>query len=489
MPHQQLKDLVVAINSKMQHGMLPSFRDTKHRTIELPTAYAASVYADIAGGRSEIGATNTKMKKVSTALKQFTNYLMNRAIKPDSATIFDDIQLDTFKGFCKWLVSYLTERERPSVEREAQDTANEKIAIVYDFLAWAQIEKLIPPNTIGHRGCRIKSTRVLVLGRPDLTSLATSKRMYPLLYSGTGKGGRGSAFQHFPTPLELQAIDEVFQRQPDKHAGARNRLLTVIGTHRGWRASSVLSLTTDQFSDAQIERCEKAGLKTFEVTPPFQKGAKHKSFGLPWALTYRIRQYIRNSDDPEEKGGRQLLMEAARVTEEQAKEHIFLACGGIHRGHPLTAQSLSEIFSDAFQLIGASDRAAYHSLRRGFGDGYMRREIEFRQREGLSTEMKEVVAAVSMALGQSSQTAYRAYVRVMLHKTNHSNEEALIDQVNALQNDVERGLKAHETLRLVLEDERRMREDAQSKVKALETQVKALQHALARNNAPQALAA
>jgi hypothetical protein len=418
-----------------------------------------------------VGAVNSMMKNLSTAVSQFLEFFLRRpgiATEEDIWSTVDDTSLALFRDRC----CEQTQADiRGKDTSSAQRTTNLKLMRIYDLLAWAQVEGNIPSKTIGMRGCNVESTAAFVRLHPERVNLSTMKRMYPLLFAEAGDDTRTAAPQHTPTPLELEAIEDVFRAQANPYAGRRNGLLTTLGHHRGWRAGSVLSLMTDQFSDALIEQGLKSGHTEFQVTPPSQKRGYTVPYGLPWELVYRIQAYIRTSDDPEKKGGRQLLMEACGTTEKEAKGLIFLACGGRGRGRQLLAQSLSEIFSAAFKLAGVSQRSGYHSLRRDFGDSYMRAQLEFRTRNGLSTAMEDVVPMVAAALGHSSKTAYRSYVRVMAHMWNHSVEEELRGQVIALESLVEQSRDSHDTLRTAYDAERKARLRAEAELAELKAMV------------------
>jgi hypothetical protein len=458
---------VTTINTKMPRGLLPTFRDAKFATFPVATEFAQVEYLRHKDKTKRVGAVNSAMKRLSTATSQFLDFFLKQPDVKSEADIWDAVDEDSLGRFRDECLKQTLADSRGKDEDSAKRTTNLKLMRMYDLLAWGQVEGKIPPKTIGMRGCSVKSSAAYLLEHPERAHLATVKKLYPLLYADAGEHSRMAAPQHTPTPLEVEAIEDVFRAQPNVHAGRRNGILTTLGHHRGWRAGSVLSLTTDQFSDELIEKGQKSGHKEFQVTPPTQKLGYSVSYGLPWALAYRIQAYIRTSTEQEKKGGRQLLMEEYGVTEKEACNMIFLACGGRGRSTALLPQSLSEIFSAAFRLAGVSQRCGYHSLRRDFADGQMRAQIEYRMRHGLSTALEEVVPLMSAQLGHSSKTAYRSYVRVMAHLWNHSVEEELRTQVIALEAEVEQSKSSADTLRQALDDERAARLQAEAELAAL----------------------
>jgi len=460
-------ETVIVINCDMGRGILPSFRDSSFRPLDVANAYAQHKYLAQVEGSKPKGAVNSTMQPLSASLKAFFTFCANDKSKSGGDIPWDETDGERLGRFRDYCFEQTLKDSRNVSSLSAKRTTNIKLTHIYDLFVWAQEEGHARPKTIGMRDCRIKSSLVLLKERPDAVRLATVRLMYPAMFSGAADGSRAGRPQHWPTPNEIDTLVDIFRAQPNAHASRRNILLTRIGEHSGWRAASVLSLTTDQFSDELIQQGLARGDKRFQVTPPTQKLGYSNSFGVPWELAFDIQRYVGSSHDPSQMGPRQNLIADLGTTEGEAQERVFLACGGKCAGHPLTPRSLSEIFSAAFELAGAQRRAAYHSLRRGFGDKVMRAEILFRIRNGLSTAMEEVVHAVAQQLGHRSKLAYRSYTRVMLSLENHSVEEELRDQVASLQARLSDADAAHQTLRELLDTEQRLRERAEAEVGVL----------------------
>jgi hypothetical protein len=391
-----------------------AFRDRDHRLMTEPTDYVDFVRRNAEKSQKSPTAIRSAVDAALYAVKALHVSLSKSHLELADLT---DSLLEKYRN--QWLQN--TKRKSHSRgELRAKQTTNVKLRNVYTYLNWCQETGRVPSDTIGWTGCYVKSSLPSV-GRSEVPAVYTDTHKHPLVYSRIGEKSRRGRRQHWATEQQIADLEMWLYENENRHAAQRDQLIVRIVDVIAWRKGTVLGLTIDDFSDERISEAERRNAGVFHVEPAIQKGGNALTFSLSWPLTYRIVHYINDET------GRADLMKNAQATEAVARRHIFLNC---KTGKPLTPAGTSSRLSFAFKAVGFPLGAGLHSIRRGTAKRTVRAEIEFRQRNGLSTAVEDITDAVSEKLGHTSRFSQRSYLEVLSDKRLLSVEEQLIAQVD-----------------------------------------------------------
>ncbi|MFL9914808.1 hypothetical protein PQR75_05295 [Paraburkholderia fungorum] len=382
----------------------PTLRDREGRLLEPFTSYLHSVVAKTVNRAR--GATMVSEMEASTyALKGLAEFLIRKRRRLPK--ISDELLLTFRKEAHEETMNSPQGRGR---SQTAAMTVNTKLRKIYDFLNSCQANRMLPNGTIGPADCRVEST--LPLREKTRGKKSKDYKKYPLCFRRIGESSRNDLSQYWATEQDIRELEQYFREQAGQQAAERNVLLLRIGEYEGWRVSSSVSITTDQFSDNAMKAQD--GADAFQVCPPSQKLGYQYVFSMPWPLANAIRDYI--------KGGRADLMSSLNQSEATACFAVFLSTT---TGQPLKPKSVTQIFSNALRALDRPKWAAYHAFRRYRAQQVAEQVIEHRKRDGLSLVPHDVIDEVARLLGHASREAQRAYVRATTKMSLQSVEEQL----------------------------------------------------------------
>lgn len=310
-------------------------------------------------------------------------------------------------------------------ELKARATVNARLRRTYDFLQWASQVDGIAPRLIGPRGCNV--TALLgasrrVEGRPGYRQKQTSRERYPLLFRQTARGSK-HATGHFATEEVKRELENYFFRTSPSFIAHRNVLIMELADALGWRRGSINSLTCSQFQRPGDSGSEP--MLDLRVTPKRQKFGYDASKVVPFRLVARVRDFIRSH--------RRHLLSSRGWSDANAHDALFVSS---RNGQPLSDQTISQIFGDAFKAIGAPAGAGLHSFRRKYGDDQVELEIEVRRELGLDTSASSVSASVSQELGHRNPESLYAYVSRAQGRRAASKTSRFLQQIEELQHEV-----------------------------------------------------
>jgi hypothetical protein len=386
---------------------VPLYRDSKLCLIVPFTDYAIHI-AQKALLEAKIGvAYDSAIEETAYGMQSFSLYCWLNHL--DWTTTCD---ADVY-SYREWLFRRIRAGGRSKTKRSAKRTVNIRLRVLYRFFEWSQETAFFTKNIIGWKGCRIRSTLILVSECADSRDMKT-RLMYPLCYRSVGEKSRTSDGRYWATADDINDIEAYFWQNPSHLIAQRNVMMLRIAEYMGWRRGSISGLTTDQFSRVLIENAEKRKRYEFSVTPSVQKFNRGFSFDVPFELAYAIRNYI--------EGPRAEILAAAKVDEGVAEYRLFLS---LTTGTPLNDRTLSAIFTKAFKAIGAPEGAGLRSIRRKFAEEINAAELQFRQRNGLSLAPEDIAFATAPKLGHGSILSQEAYNRVLKGKKQQSVEEVM----------------------------------------------------------------
>ncbi|MDR6586363.1 hypothetical protein [Herbaspirillum frisingense] len=284
-------------------------------------------------------------------------------------------------------------------------TVNAKLIRVYKFLYWLEHEKKLIERVIAPRNCPVKSTynpsrgseRSKRYGRSAMGSRSTD---YPKLFKKDGKNGGHTQYE--ATDDDVQKIAENFLLQKSQHAAQRNILMMDLACEVSWRRGAINSLTCDQFSGLDFL---DANHDDYIVIPPSQKFGYQRRFEVPFRLAFRVAEFISIE--------RKKFLSEKGWSEARTKNRIFVS---EHRGEPLEDQSISQIFGDAFKVLGHPRGANIHSFRRKFANDLIDQEILHRLDLGLDTTEMSIATTVAFKMGQSNPDSLKPYVNRRLSR-------------------------------------------------------------------------
>ncbi|MEX3939857.1 hypothetical protein AB4Y44_09945 [Paraburkholderia sp. BR10937] len=392
-----------------------AFRDRDHRLMKEPTDYVDLIRREAERSKKTATAIKSAVDAALYALKDLHTSMSKLHLELSD---LDDNHLQKFRNH--WLDATMRRSNSRGNAMRAKQTTNVKLRIAYAYLDWCQQTGRVPPDTIGWIGCRIRSSLPSV-GTSQVPAVYTDSHKHPLVFKGIGERSRRGRRQHWATADEIADVETWLSDNENPHAWQRDQLLIRVIDAMAWRAGTVLGLTIDDFSAERIKEAERRHAAIFHVEPVVQKGGHSLTFSLPWALTYRIADYINGEN------GRVALMKEAGATEKVARRRVFLAS---NTGAPLKRSGLSSRLSSVFKAAGFPVGAGVHSIRRGTAKREARADIEFRQRNGLSTAPEDITEGLAEKLGHTSHFAQRAYLESVADKRLLSVEEQLAQQLD-----------------------------------------------------------
>lgn len=402
-------------NELPEGGRVPTFRQSDHTFLDAPTDYCDYIYENrkLRGKLLKSKSLKSAIDAAAYTLRWFFSFIIIRSID------WKDVTDENLADFRDWAYKQTRLDERSRGEWSAKRTTNVKLRVIYTFYCWAVEEaRLLPESAFGPRNCAITST-LLNTQQGDFYDPRDEEHLYPVCFKKVGEGSRTKGGQYWATTRDLGLLEEHFWYCRGDAVAAREALILAIGDSMGWRIESINSLVVQDFDQNLIDEAEAAGDAGLLVRPEKQKFGYSKPFEVPWPLVYRICSYIEQD--------RAAIMKSRGVTEKEAEYRVFLST---REGTPLTDGTLVKEFSGAFRAVGAKKGAGTHSLRRKFAEDILREEIEFRIRAGLSTAREDVIPAVAERLGQNSNMAQAAYIRVTRNMRLKSIEQELKDKAN-----------------------------------------------------------
>lgn len=390
---------------------VPSFRDHRLNLIEPFLDYAISEAKKKISDKASARAYTSAMDSIAYSLSEFAGYLQSKGKSWAGTT--DDI-LEEFRD-----ASHTETRTKKTSKNNttASRTINKKLRVIYDFFAWAEVNAALTQGKIGWGTEDIKSTRPLHLKNPTKWN-GLPRNQYPKCLQGVGEKSRSMDSQYWATEQDLDDIEDYFGRTLPSATAERNILFMRITDQTGFRRASTNSLTIGQFSDAAINESLRQGLVAHSAQPASQKLTKNYHFDISYALAWEINRYIK------QLFGEELATQSCHV-KKVADLPIFVS---ITTGRPLTDNHWSDIFTAAFQAMGADRGAGLHAIRRKFAEDWFRKEIERRLKNNLSIAYEDIVAGLARVLGHDSKLSQEAYRRVSKATTGATTEDRLQEQ-------------------------------------------------------------
>lgn len=370
----------------------PSIRESSGELLEPFTSYLESLVAKEKSSQSGPKSAASTVEAATYALSALAEHLLatdNKLYRLTDERLKElrDIMLDGVKA------NPIGRGKNHASKR----TTNTKLIHIYRFLNWAQINRRLPSHTIGWSNCRVQSSLPEAYSRGSSLDIK-AERMYPLCFERVGGSTRRNEGQYWATAEDIVAIEDYFWRRQPPLLAERNTLALRIQEQTAWRNESINSLTIDMFSTAALSR--KRTQPFCLLSPPKQKFGYEKEFSVEWTLVDRIVEYVSN--------GRKQLLEQASASETDTKGRLFVGV----KGKPLTDKTYGEIFSMAFQAIGAPKGSGGHSIRRYRTVEEVKSEISRRRTMGLNLTRELVIRPVMDLLGHNTEEAGRAYDRV-----------------------------------------------------------------------------
>lgn len=391
---------------------IPFIRDQYLNLIEAFLDYAIYCAKQMPEQKDD-SAYRSMMDAVAYALTDFARYLRQ---KRTCWMDVDDDFLQNFRdsAFLKTKRS-LKSRDDLTVSR----TVNSKLRTIYHFFAWAEAVALLTEGKMGWISGDIRSTlaqTIMYGGKHE----GQAKTMYPCCYTGVGENSRDSSGQYWATQEDIDNIEAHFHRTQLPATAERNTLLMQIADSMGWRLGSINSLEIRQFSDEAIDKSMRLGLNFHDVTPIKQKAGQLHKYGVPYPVAWEVNRYCRSrhGDDIFKKCHDAAITGHTRVFTSMTSKA------------PLDNHTISDIFQEAFQAIGAPVGAGLHSFRRKFAEDTVRKEYVRRKDLGQSTAREDVTAAVALKLGHNSKLSQAAYLRVTMQLEPNTKEEEQLNKIS-----------------------------------------------------------
>lgn len=423
--------------TEIQGEKVPTLRDHGGRSLSPYNEYLDDVCRDLRERKAREGARKSALDEATYAMKALASFVLSQGKTPAD---IDDELLKKFKENSKAAVQK-NSRSRGG-ELRPEQTTNIKLRQVYKFLNNSQKHYRLPARTIGLEvGCRVRSTLPLLDTQPS-DFLNAERRKYPLCFDQNGGTGREDNSQYWATEADILGLEEHFWTSDDGYCCHRNTLLLRIAEQKGWRAASLNSLLTKQFSEQAL--AAQAHLDAFAIVPPEQKRGYVLTFKMRFELVHQVASYI--------AGPRAELLKGLRVGEDVAKGRLFLSAT---TGKPLSDRHISQLFSKGLRGLGRAKGAGSHSLRRYRAEADFDEEIEFRRTHGLSLAPEDVKRAVQTTLGHGSLESQRAYNRSLSKLKSKTRteqlekvllqERAVVDELRSELHATRERLKALET--------------------------------------------
>lgn len=286
-------------------------------------------------------------------------------------------------------------------EITAKQTTNIKLQILYELYVWAEhgIETATP--SIGwEKDASIRSTLPLKNANPNKWN-CLPKRLYPQCFQDAEDSSSSMGGQHWATEAELNDIEDYFRDSNFSVTAERNAIFLRTVDQTGLRRGSANSLVIGQFSDEAIGKSIQAELHSHSVQPSKQKNSSRNFFDVPYPLAWEINRYIKSlyGDD---------IFVRTKHKKTLAKLPLFVS---MTSKEAISDQTWTDIFTDAFQAIGAPLGSGIHSVRRKFAEDWFRKEIQRYIDQGLPISYTDIVAGLAKVLGHDSKLSQEAYRR------------------------------------------------------------------------------
>ncbi|RQM47186.1 hypothetical protein EHZ19_16165 [Paraburkholderia bannensis] len=401
-----------------------AFRGQKHELLEEPTDFVEEIRDKHVKNCSSPTALESAVDAAVYALKEFHSYLSLIGCNLRSIT---DARIDGYKN---WSFGKIRKKKNCRGELQAKQSVNVKLRQIYSYLAWCQKNERVPPLTVGWTNCNVQ-TSLLDVDRSGLDSDRLESHKYPKLYRRIGERSRKGRRQHWATPDEIIDLERWLTENENPYAARRDILMIRVADVIGWRLSTLLDLRVSDFSDAAVERAEKAKAERFVMVPWTQKNNANIANSIPWELVYEIRRYIQGNEggqNEQSEYSRKALLIAAGASEKDARGRIFLRTDN---GRPLTRAGTNSRMSSIFKAVGMPVWAGWHSLRRGNNKRAARKEIEFRRSFGGSMDHNDIAESLSKKLNQTTTSALNAYYEAKEDMQGQSVVDELEDKLAA----------------------------------------------------------
>lgn len=354
-----------------------------------------------------------------------------------------DVSSDILEKFKKDAINRVVQSVTSKGDRvTAERTVDEKLRNIYKWVLWMQTEKRTPPMTIGPIDCRV------LCGVASIDELSERRRnkltsLIPLFPLVSHRGSGGSRFKSkaiITRPQQEKLVELFMDSNQSEHLRRRNALIADIAAAVGFRRDSICSLRVDQFDPEQLLNDDQPlSTDTIEIRPARQKRKYTNSFEFPSWLAVEVAVFI--------AGPRRKFLQTLGV-KEIGNESIFLS---ERTGKALTAHTVTKIFSAAVRKLGGKPGEAVHALRRLFAMEAVENEIEFRIKEGLTTDTESVCRAVALEMGHADWKSLMHYVSQ--YKRNIERGVSRRDErkvLSALQTEVQQVRAENERLKTAL---------------------------------------
>lgn len=378
------------------------FRDKHHRLIYAFTDYQLSVAKKKIAAGSSSTAFSSAVKASANALQKMSMFLaanplaINIVGEVDELNLWKEVKSEDLIKFRDWLFEEIKSSGAGKSKFTVKQTVNAILRIVYKFYEWAQEDACIVNGIIGWTGCQIRSALIIRRASGN-AKFSKDDLLYPACYRGVGGKSHFGGAKYWATDEDMLKLEEYFWENNTPEIAQRNILILKIVEYMGWRPSTVNSLTLEMFTQKVIEA--RKAQDVHHIIPPKQKFGRDYSFEMPYPVLDMICRYI---------NGARLRMLDGRENRHLGK--IFVS---ETNGAPLTDNTLTDIFTPAFQAIGAPKDSGLRSVRRKFCEDMFRAEIEFRKAEGFSLAYEDVAFAISQKMGHDSMISQEAYYRVL----------------------------------------------------------------------------
>ncbi|SAL50630.1 hypothetical protein AWB71_02797 [Caballeronia peredens] len=374
---------------------VPLFRDARLRLVEPFTDHVINLLGKRPYAESDDLAERSEMQQVAEALKFLLEFLSEERLS------WRDVDDATLWRFLSWNFERIRRDPRSRTPRSAKRTANLYMVRIYEFLRWAQEDALLCRGMIGLRQCRVTSAIAL----REMEGRGFSRRkLYPVRFLRVGEGSRESDTQYWASDDDFRELEDYFWRECHfPWIAHRNVTILSVARAMGWRPSSIRCLTADMFTEKAAEDAYKRGWYGVPIEPTTQKLNRGFTFFLPFELYASVRAYI-----TDEKTGRQALRARLPASCDKDDGYVFESSKS---GLKLSRAAMTEIFGDAYRVIGAPRGASMTSFRRKFFMDAHLQEIQYRKREGLSLDSEDVKRAVADKMGHASTISQSAYSR------------------------------------------------------------------------------
>ncbi|WP_283445792.1 hypothetical protein [Noviherbaspirillum suwonense] len=193
-----------------------------------------------------------------------------------------------------------------------------------------------------------------------------------------------------------------------------------------WRRGAINSLTCDQFSRLDFL---DSNHDDFIVIPPSQKFGYQRQFEIPFRLAFRVAEFI--------TAERKQFLSHKGWSESRTQNRVFISEQG---GEPLENQTISQIFGDAFKVLGCPRGANIHSFRRKFANDLIDEEILHRLELGLDTSEISIATTVAFKMGHSNPESLKPYINKRLSRIVKRHKKLKENRVQTLE-DENRALK------------------------------------------------